>query len=127
MHNYGKLSCHLLNRVQRMITPAGEPSWMSNSCVELHTAHALCSVYPRAVLEPLVITRSIVSASRSNHRRSPQCSECRRLVMPIGTATGRMWTSTWAPMAGSHGRLGDGRSRCGQREQEFVSFRSKGL
>ena len=48
----------------------------------------------------LVITRSIVSASRSNHRRSPQCSECRRLIMPIGTATGRMGTSTWAPMTG---------------------------
>jgi len=75
-------------------------------------------------LEPLVITRSIVSASRSNHRRSPQCSECRRLIMPIGTATGRMWTSTWAPIAGSHGRLGDGRSRCDHELRSSFRLRS---
>ena len=72
----------------------------------------------------LVITRSIVSASRSNHRRSPQCSECRRLIMPIGTATGRMWTSTWAAMAGSHGRLGDGRSRCDHELRSSFRLRS---
>ena len=78
----------------------------------------------RRQLEPLVITRSAVSGMRSNHRSSRQCSECRRLIVPIGTATGRMWTSTWAPMAGSHGRLGDGRWRCDQRAQEFVSLRS---
>ena len=62
-------------------------------------AHAFAGARAaRGHLEPLVITRSVVSGMRSNHRSSRQCSECRRLIMPLaqqldacGPRPGQRW------------------------------------